>query len=406
MKTSMHAAVALALLGFSSAHAVSAAPLFKPMQSQRLTRADATASPALAALAASPFTAAVQRVDAHPDAVHQDTLEMELFGTPVRAARDRVEALEDGTRIWYGQIGNGGVGAEHSRPHALDPENTVIVVRSGGSLTASVRHDGQLYTLSPTAHGHALVQIEEARMPPDHPAGTAAAALPVPLPQVVPFSVANRAGPTVIRVAVMATRTVRDVLGSDENVRNKVHLAVAESNQGYINSGIDLRLELGGLLYGAQGETNIGNDLTGFIRQGDGRFDGIHAFRDQVGGDIPVLVTADGAACGVASQGFVAVNHGCMVGYYTFAHEIGHVMGATHDIEAAPGNGYNHGYRHQPAQGDRWRTILAYDCAGGCRRLNYYSSPNRYYNGAPMGDWRADNTRTLKENKDRVAATR
>ena len=95
-----------------------------------------------------------------------------------------------------------------------------------------------------------------------------------------------------------------------------------------------------------------------------------------------------------------------MVGLYTFAHEIGHVMGATHDIEAAPGNGYNHGYRHQPAQGDRWRTILAYDCAGGCSRLNYYSSPNRYYNGAPMGDSKADNTRTLKENKDRVAATR
>ena len=398
MKTTLHAAVVVALLAFPSAHEASAASLFRP--AQLMTRADAAATPTLAAVTTAASTAGIQRVEAHPDAVQQRSLEMELFGTSVQAVRDRVESLDDGTQIWYGQIGNSGTGAEQARPHALDPANTVIVVRSGSSLTASVRHHGQLYALSPMADGHVLVQIDEARMPPDHPAGAATGA------PAVPLSGATRAGSTVIRVAVMATRTVRDVLGSDENVRNKVQLAVAESNQGYINSGIDLRLELGGLAYGAQGETTIGNDLSSFIRQGDGRFDLIHSFREQVGGDIPVLVTADGSACGVASQGFVAVNHGCMVGYYTFAHEIGHVMGATHDIEAAPGNGYNHGYRHQPAQGDRWRTILAYDCAGGCSRLNYYSSPNRYYNGAPMGNSKADNTRTLKENKDRVAATR
>lgn len=404
MKIRLPSAVTLALLGISAAPAVSAAPLFSP--SQLFTRAEAAASPILATLTASPSTAAVLRVDAHPAAIEQDTLEMEIFGTPVQAARDRLESLDDGTQIWYGQIGSGALDAKESGPHALDPANTVIVVRSGRSLTASVRHGGQLYTLSPTAHGHALVQIDEAQLPPDHPAGAGAGAAAGPLTPSMESGTANRAGPTVIRVAVMATRTVRDVLGGDENVRNKVHLAVAESNQGYINSGIDLRVQLGGLAYGAQGETTIGNDLSSFIRQGDGRFDLIHAFRDQVGGDVPVLVTADGSSCGLASQGFVAVNHGCMVGYYTFAHEIAHVMGATHDIEVAPGNGYNHGYRHQPSQGDRWRTILAYECAGGCRRLNYYSSPNRYYNGAPMGDWRADNTRTLKENKNRVAATR
>ena len=400
MNSSLHAAVALALLGLSASHAVSAAPLFSP--SRLLTRTDALASPALAALMASPSTAAVQRVDANPDAIQDETLEMEIFGVPVQAVRDRVESLEDGTQIWYGQSGTGTVSAERPLPHALDPENTVIVVRSGESLTASVRRGGQLYILSPIKGGHALVEVDEARMPADHPAG-APAAQSTP---VAPSSRAPRAGQTVIRVAVMATRDVRDVLGGDANVSSKVNLAIAESNQGYINSGVDLRLELGGLLYGAQRETNMGNDLSGFIGQGEGRFDGIHDFRNRVAGDIPVLVTADGSFCGIASQGFVAVNHGCMVGYYSLGHEIGHVMGATHDIEAAPGSGYNHGYRHQPSQGDRWRTILAYDCVTGCRRLNYYSSPNRYLNGAPMGNARADNTRQLNEDKDRVAATR
>ena len=45
--------------------------------------------------------------------------------------------------------------------------------------------------------------------------------------------------------------------------------------------------------------------------------------------------------------------------------------------------------------------------SGGCPRLNYWSNPNKLYNGAPMGTTtRSDNTRVLNNTRGTVAAFR
>jgi hypothetical protein len=79
------------------------------------------------------------------------------------------------------------------------------------------------------------------------------------------------------------------------------------------------------------------------------------------------------------------VHHGCFTGYYSFAHEIGHNQGAHHDAPNATGKALYpdaYGYQH-PASA--FRTIMSYDCVGGCARINHFSNANRFYQGAPTG---------------------
>ena len=94
-------------------------------------------------------------------------------------------------------------------------------------------------------------------------------------------------------------------------------------------------------------------------------------------------------------------------GYYSFGHEIGHLQSARHDPANDPTNSpyaYGHGYQY-PSGG--WRTIMAYACSSGCTRLNYWSNPNRTYNGVPMGTTtRSHNQRVLENTKATVAAFR
>jgi len=78
----------------------------------------------------------------------------------------------------------------------------------------------------------------------------------------------------------------------------------------------------------------------------------------------------------------------CISAQNVFAHEVGHNLGGGHDVgietEAVP-FGYSHGFtRKSPVR----RTILGSgDCVmGSCTRLNRWSSPNIYVNVDPMGD--------------------
>lgn len=132
--------IALCLLGAGGA---AAAPLFEPVTV--LSRAGTANQPALQALMGSPSTSAVQevRVDAAAVSPVQKQLEFELLGQPVQALQSKVETLADGGSIWYGQIGTR-AGARLIKAGAPDPMNAVILVRSGNTVTGSIRKDGQL----------------------------------------------------------------------------------------------------------------------------------------------------------------------------------------------------------------------------------------------------------------------
>lgn len=411
----IHQCLIASALGVALAAPASAASLFTPSTEVVAShqRNDAQA----AGLPLRPSTRSVQRIDAEPTALAADVLEFALLGAPVRAYRNRSQRLSEDGVVWFGEIGNEASRVQRA-DHRMDPMNSVIIVRHNGRLTGSIRRDGQLFKLSPSSgSGHVLLEVDESRMPPDHPVDhhrLPQVAMPVSEP--AGLAAGSSGSPTTIRVLVVVTDGAVAAYAGD--MQALVQLAVAESNQGYIDSNVGITLELAGYETTRYIESDrAGTDLSRFISTRDGVMDSIHASRDEARADVALLMGDIVGACGVASgigstaaTAFAVVNWICATGSHSFAHEIGHLQGARHDIDTDRNTwpyAHGHGYRYQPQFGLRWRTIMAYDCITRCRRLNFWSNPDINYNGVPTGiAHRADNRRVLIDTKASVAAFR
>ena len=65
---------------------------------------------------------------------------------------------------------------------------------------------------------------------------------------------------------------------------------------------------------------------------------------------------------------------------------MGHNFGLSHNSDV-PGGIYGDGYGYQQnLKSPYWRTIMSYDCTPiACPRVNYWSDPDRTYDGLQMG---------------------
>lgn len=78
-----------------------------------------------------------------------------------------------------------------------------------------------------------------------------------------------------------------------------------------------------------------------------------------------------------------------MTGYYSFVHELSHNMGCNHNREASSTQfDYSHAYLDPNGQ---FRTIMGYNCKGGCPRINRFSNPHTTYNGKKVGGDKENN---------------
>ena len=194
------------------------------------------------------------------------------------------------------------------------------------------------------------------------------------------------------------------------DVGGLITLAVAETNQAYVNSGINIQLNLAN-----SAEINYSEEGQGFATLlGDLPFlSEVASLRANAGADIVVMLTTNNQYCGIAyllppsANAMAVVNYRCATGYYSFAHEIGHLQGAMHNVEDNGGTSvfsYGNGYRNI-ATSPAWRTIMSYSCpTTNCPRLQYFSNPNINYNGLAMGTpSTSDNARVLNETAARIA---
>jgi peptidyl-Asp metalloendopeptidase len=137
-----------------------------------------------------------------------------------------------------------------------------------------------------------------------------------------------------------------------------------------------------------------------FADKGDGYMDEIHQLRDQYQADVAVLIVDDADGCGLATRvgadeddAFAVVHHTCAKTNFSLVHEIGHLIGASHE------RGYVHG--------NEWRDIMSYKAnCGGCPRLPVWSNPEVLIGGAPAGSAGHDNARVIAQNVLRVASFR
>ena len=203
-----------------------------------------------------------------------------------------------------------------------------------------------------------------------------------------------------IKVLVLYTPAAEN---SVSNIYNTALLAEEESNLSFANSGVNCNIELVYIGKTNYYEISSSTDKTRFKETNDGYLDEVHTLRDKYAADVCVLlVNYNNGICGEAytikaqsDEAFCVVNVQCATGYYSFIHEIGHLLGCRHDYGQDPTNSpykFGHGYVY-PNGG--WRTVMAYNThCNGCTRLPYWSNPNITYNGVPMGTTdKCNNTR-------------
>lgn len=189
-----------------------------------------------------------------------------------------------------------------------------------------------------------------------------------------------------VRVLVAYTPDAQSLTSSvqGQTMQELVDLAILESNQGYANSGVTLRLELACLYETVYNETTaIETDVARFRNSGDGFMDEVHTLRTDYDADMCCLMVdgTDTDWCGWAfgfdytayDNMFQATVYSCATGNFTFAHEFGHTQGCRHDNDNSTSPfAYAHGFRN----GNNWRTIMAVAGTSTAPRLNYWSNPN------------------------------
>ncbi|MFC0677226.1 M12 family metallo-peptidase [Lysobacter korlensis] len=409
-------AVAVSLL-VSAGSAVAGQPLFVG----EIASPTASNRAALQSIAARPESFNTRAMRANPAVVSASTqeIQLDLGHRRVNAVLSDARAVDEGGLVWVGRIKETTRARSGSlRETAQDAANTATLVRRDGTVTGNVRVDGRLFRIRPLpGGGHAVIEVDESRMPADHPADYA------DLPRFDMTASNTTSGgfttmaispgtTATIRVMVVATNAAVNAYGG--NMRSLMDLAISESNQGYANSNVGINLVLAGYYTTSYTEVGMSTDLSRFRGTSDGYMDGVHSLRNQNAADVVMLIGNQGSSCGLASgigstasTAFATTYWNCATGYYSFAHEIGHLQSARHDPAADPSTtpyAYGHGYR---APNNAWRTIMAYACTGGCPRLNYWSNPDKTYNGVAMGTTtQSHNQRVLVNTKATMAGFR
>jgi peptidyl-Asp metalloendopeptidase len=376
-------------------------------------------APAVAALflpAAEDFAPAMQtppgamrerRAEVVASALAADRLRLDLFADTVLEA-DLVarEGNADGSVTWSGRVPE-------------QPLSSVTFVQTGDIIQGSIRVWNTAYSVAPAGQSERQHVIREVN---PHRSGEELVPLAQPISQLsAPNDTLLTGGDdgSTVDVLVVYTTAARVAAGgTDAAVRARIQLGVAETNLAYANSGIVQRLRLVGAEPIAYTESvnGISQDLERVTNNGDGFMDSVHGRRDQLGADlVSLIVDNSGGSCGVswlmdtptvsfAPLAFSVTVYDCISPNYTFGHELGHNMGAAHapgDPNLVPAYPYAYGYKDP---GGRFRTIMAYDCPGGCPRVLHFSSPNPTYAGRPTGTRERHNNARALNNTRRIVA--
>jgi peptidyl-Asp metalloendopeptidase len=328
----------------------------------------------------------------------------------VRISRDELRSEKDGTIIWKGTIAD--------QPDS----NAIFVIRKDVVIADIITAGNRIFQIRFIGgeRVHSLRQIDQGKFKQE-----ADPLKPVPRKKAggrnLPAAdTCNTDGPETIDELVVYTQAARTTAGGTDPMIATVYLAVEETNQSYINSDIDQRLRIVHIAevnYTESGD--VFTDLPRLQNGSDGFMDNVPTLRNTFGADTVSLILQTNDYCGLGyfmdtinnsfeSSAYNVVDYECATGYYSFGHELGHNMGADHEVASSTSPGaytYDHGFTHASATpANSWRTVMSYDTSPHSTRVQYWSNPNINFGGVAMGTAATeDNHRVLNNTAGTVA---
>lgn len=336
------------------------------------------------------------------------TVRLNLFeDADFMAVIDRVEEKPDIGFTWVGHV------------EGYEMSDVVLTVSGGDLMMGVVTVEDKNYQVKYVGGGlHAINEIDQSGYPAD---------LPPVVPDLPPADESPAAAAdvgitaddgSVIDVLVVYTDAASAAEGGDANIEALITAEEGLVNAGYINSDVIQRVNIVHIENVSYSESgfNWNTTLDRLTYTSDGYMDNVHTLRNAYFADVVVLIVSNTTYCGLAwmmdsgpdpgfaPYAFSVVSSACIGGYDSMAHEMGHNMGSHHDHANAGGSTiypYSYGYQSPT---EAFRTIMAYDCPGGCTRVRYWSNPGKTYGAEAMGvtNW-ADNHLSLNNTRVTVA---
>ena len=246
----------------------------------------------------------------------------------------------------------------------------------------------------------------------------------------------------IIDVLVVYNEAAQDSAGSFADMALRIRNVFNKTNTSFAESGVNVRVRnvaTRSVTWEGSDAADLGDFLSSLRSAGNDSDHFLHDWREEYGADIVGMVVEGPGVefCGRAyvmntvstdfrDKGYFVVRKGCFDNH-SFAHEIGHVMSARHDLYVDDplffsAFDYNHGYVHidgGTSGAIGWRTIMAYndecddenpdlDKEPWCPRQNRWSNPDKTWEGDPMGiasgSEAADNVRALNNTASTVSS--
>lgn len=300
---------------------------------------------------------------------------------PVVFERYQTDVL--GHQTWVGRIDG-------------DDQSTVTLTWRGATVVGGIQTRDAIYRLQGAMDAAVVEQVDPASF------GRELAPLVPPTREGPRAKIAGEPAQAhdgeLVGVLVYYTTAAKNAQGGQAAIEALIATGIADTNTAYTRSGVSATVQLAAAveLTGFTESASMSADLTLFRTNAS-----VGAGRNTVGADlVTLIVQSPDPACGIGyigpNQHFAhsITDRRCIVGNYTFAHELGHNFGSHH----APEDGatgawkpYGYGYKDTVAN---FRTVMAY--SPGTRILNF-SNPNVSHNGRVTGSATQNNALSLRE---------